>query len=590
MAESFELAALGVAPSGIVLGSGFDLRTQTVCMTATTGRLNAKPLDWQPSYDLSYMSSYESVAKFYSLDASVRYSGTGGSASASVAIVKACNLERKRIILALKVRAITGSEFIDTAELTPDALNALRALSMPTFVGRYGGSYVRKISWGGELACLLVVTASSVEKLESLRAKMEAEGYGAHGQAETKTSIAEISKANDVRVVYCQTGGGSDGKIGESNVDELITRMESFAEELRKTDPLRGQVVPLEVEYWPMTRVSNWPKEITGDPLRPYPPEIESIAATVQMYEDRLDRVNELLSKPANTIAPSSAEAARELQGYLETTIRASRDSLERLKSNANLRPTLPMESFHQCRLRRLHGVDLGDHENAGEKLDAVSADKRQLMEALIGPDFYPSIKPWPQVNIKIWWGYRGEDGGKYPGFHWRCHKKEHHDIMLEHVYPLTGKKPGVEDGIFVSNSGGPAAYRSGNACGYTPHVIVGAYVEKPDEPQLAPLPKLPSRDARIELEYRLGKPRKAGNDVWVLPFDIKVVPASSTSSYQIIVGEVSVDGGFRETVLPRSYWVAEDPGLKNFQHTYVPASGWTPKDFKLKSGPVYVS
>lgn len=588
MAENVELAVLGAAPSGIILGSGFDLRTQTVCMTAIKGTPNLKPFDWQPSYDLSYMSSYDSVAKFYSLDASVRYSGTGGSASASASIVKVCNLERKRIILALKVRAITGSEFLDASELTPDALNALRTLSMPTFVGRYGGSYVRKIGWGGELACLLVVTTSSAEKLESLRAKMEAEGYGAHGQAETKSSIAEISKTNDVRVVYCQTGGGSNGKIGESNVDKLIARMDTFAKELSKTDPLRGQVVPLEVEYWPMTRVSNWPNEVTEDPLRPYPPEIENIAATVQMYEDRLDRVNELLSKPANSVAPSSAEVARELQGYLETTIRASTDSIQRLKSNAKLRPTLPMESFYQCRLRRLHGLDLGVHENAGPKLDGVSSDKRQLMETLIGPDTYPRIKPWPEVKLETWWGYHGESASVYPGFHWRCAENEFHDIMVEHVYPLTGKNPAIEDGIFVSQSGAPAAYGSGGKCGYTPHVIVGAFVKEPDKRQLPPLPALPSKDMHIAPDYQPSAPRKVSNDSWALPFGV-TTPALSTGAYHILVTEVLAYGEVQETMLPGSYWVAEEAGRKTFQHTYTPASGRTPQDFKVKAGAVYV-
>ena len=400
-----------LVPGSIVPGIGYMTRTQTVCIKAVEGEVVEKPNEWAPSYDIDYVGTYESLNKFYSLSASARYSGASGGASASVSIMRTAKLERSVVILAVKVRASTGRIFFTEPKLTRDAHDWAKA-GMPGYVAKFGDSYVRSITYGGEVAALLVVSASSSESLRLLRARAEAHGFGASGETNTTNMIQEVSKENKVRVIYNQSGGGAgedSGGIIEIAPKELLERMSAFIAELRKTDPLKGSVIPLEAEFWPATKTLNWPG---GDPAHPFPPDIENIAETLDMLRDRLDRTNHIIQNSAD-FPPSTSEAASVIKAYIETTVTGAGIHLRQMIEDKLAVASLPLETLAQYRLRGLCGVEPGLHENAGPRMDANSVDKAQLANTLIGPDTFPRIDRWPQFELLEDWGVPWRGSGR---------------------------------------------------------------------------------------------------------------------------------------------------------------------------------
>jgi hypothetical protein len=552
-----------------------------------TGVAEEDANEWAPDYEIQYMDSYRTLNKFYSLSASVRYSGAGGGASASAAIVRNTKLESRSVILAVRLRATTGLRYFKEATLSP-AARAEHLQGMPVFSNVFGDTYIRSLSYGGEIAAVLSIQADSRQELEDIRLKASANGFGAAGHAATVNRIEELARTYKVQVKYCQRGG-SNGMGAETDIvvltaPELLVRMAEFSRELANTDSLKGAVVPLEMETWDMQQSLDWPG---GDPSRPYPPAVESIAESLTVLLDKQEASAAVVADPAGR-SPATLEAAHLAVEYLDYTLQSASAELRAIIQTQEAQATLLLESLRQYQLRRLLEVPPGRHANAGPHWEANTFDKAQLLQGLFGPQEFPNLVPWPAFELKTTYGYRGEDVGAYAGLHWRCHKRENHTEQSV-VWPWAGKKS-ADDGVFVQYLHHGTSYRSGGNCGYTPMFFVALKFLTPEQPQVRAPARLPGKGTGRPAEpaRELKPAKKLIDGSW--EFEFQVDPGTekkSAAAYEIIVRESSREFT-RESKLPRSYWVADKAGPLRIRHNYAPDKDWEPTSWDVALGPVY--
>jgi hypothetical protein len=570
----------------IALGSGFNTRTRTVMnlVASGTSKQDARAAA-KAEYVIDWCENYSELAKFFGLSASASYSGGGVGGSASVNMVSKTNIQTSRIYIAVSVRMIASLQFLPSAELQQEALRVLMTDKLSSFVEKFGSTFAKTLFLGGELACILEISASQTETIEQLRVAMEGHGWGAKAEGEMEQSLRELTQRRSVNVKYCQSGGAvgnATSEIVETDVIGVIERMGKFILEVWGTNGLDGKTVPLQAEFANVRTLTNWPKNETGDPEQPYPDEIERIATSALLLKDRLVVVEDVL-RPGRQVSPSTIEIAKSLLAYLTYVVADSSVMLGKMIRGATENLKYENESFYQYRIRRLLNVDPGPHENCGDLCDYSNNDSAQFLERVFGSAKPILIGSWPELILQDWWGYQGQDDRHtaYGGIFIKCHD-DGGDIMAA-AYINAGY-PKTEDHVLLHASLAPSPYSRGGKCGSTPVHMVAVRTKQPDATQLDPMPLLP--DAIIlksEINVKKGKLDQIDKGVYQANFTCDL-PSVSCGRYVITITESKV--GNRKIVRRRilkSYWLRPDKENIKLKHTFLSDAAWEVNDFEVE-------
>jgi hypothetical protein len=571
----------------VSLGSGYDSRTRSVKNLVAEGTVTKEVRqNTEARYAIDWCDTYSKMSSFFGLAASASYSGASSGISASVNIMRSTAIESSRIYIAARVYIIANAEYYVGARLNDDALRVLKKESLANFSEKYGGVYARSLLRGGELACVLEISASSNETIEQLRAAMSAYGWGAKGQVEMEQSLSELTRTRSVVVRYCQSGGAvGDGTTGiiVTDANGLIARIKQFIPEVWGSNGLDGNTVPLRAELESSRFLTNWPSDKTGDPDRPYPDEIEHVAKSALLLKDKLVVAEEVLRK-SNMVAPSSSEAAGVIVPYLQLVVELTTSELGKMLRGTSPQLDLWIESLFQYRIRNFLDVDLGNHVNAGPMVNLGNMDARQFLERVFGKNIPASYERWPKLSIQEWWGYQGQEPGMFPNvaFHVIC--PQHGGNILETAKALAGN-PGPDAGILVHASGSTQSYFGGNACGYTPVHAIAIKTERPSITELDPLPNLPGdaidsstlviSNASLEL---------VGENIWNASFSLAVGVAGSCGKFKITIRETTNSKPMVERTRSfESYWLNRSNAELRLAHNFNSDPKWVPQDFHVE-------
>lgn len=571
----------------ISLGSGYDSRTKTVKNLVAEGTVDKEiKQNTDGQYIIDWCENYSEMASFFGLAASASYSGASGGISASINIMRSTAIESSRIYIAARVYIIANVEFYPDARLKENPLSVLNSEPLPSFSEKYGGTYARSIFRGGELACVMEISASQNETIEELRAAMSAHGWGAKTEAEMEQSLRELTRTRSVVVRYCQSGG-SIGSVTSgiivTNAEGLIERMKQFIPEVWGTNGLDGNTVPLRAELEKTRSLTNWPSKHTGDPDRPYPNEIENVARSALLLKDKLVFVEDLL-KNARLISPSANEMGKEIFPYLQFVVAESTMAVEKMVRGASPQLDFSIESFFQYRIRRFLNVNPGIHANAGQRANLGNTDPGQFLEQIFGRNIPTKYEKWPKLSIQDdWWGYQGQEPGMFPKVEFHVICPQHGGSMLDVARGLAGN-PGPDSGVFVHASASQQEYFGGNACGYSPVYALAIKVEKPAISELPPLPALPDdvidtstlSISKIALEV-------VNKNEWRASFALSVGNAGSCGRYQVIVKEANQsDIKIKRTRSFISYWLEKVASEVQLTHDFAADAQWKPEDFTV--------
>ena len=569
----------------ISLGSGFDSGTKTVQNMVAEGLYDHQP---RPAADARYIidwcETYSKLSSFFSLNASASYEGTGTGVSASVNMMRETTLKTSRIYIAVSVRMIANMEFFKSARLINDALTVLNTESLSAYSEKFGGSFVKTLFQGGELACVIEIAASSTENIEQLRASMSLQGWGAKGGAEMVQFLKTLTESRSVVVRYAQSGG-SVGKTSTGPIvtttQGLIARMGEFIGEVWGTTGLDGVTVAMEAEIVNQRKLLNWPPSKTGDPDRPYPPDVEQMATALLNLKDRKREAESLIGMPG--LSPAAIETAHELVAFVESAILIAGTALTEMMRDPTLQAQLSVETFYQNRIRKHLDVDPGKHPNAGEGSNIAVQDPDQVMDRIFGatpPNLY---EPWPKLIKEDYWGYQGQEPGYgiYGSFHVVCTK--HGGNINQRAQEMAGN-PGPKDGVLAFASAAPHYYNDGQstgACGYTAVHVVIVRTEKPATPLLEALPSL-TADAIELANIKIANPRIAQvtPNRWKALFDVDIGQNESCGRYTLRVktskNELEIEAQLR------SYWIQHSTGKATFEQEIDLEDGWVPTNFEV--------
>lgn len=595
------VGSLLIAPLYAQLGMGFDERTGASFDLAVTGDIIPRRLrpTWKTAVSIDYVDSYEKLDKFFSMKASARYSGASGGASASVEAVKSSYLTRSSILIAVRVRILKRLERLVTTKLLPSPKKLLREVGdkkLHIYAQRYGGSFVRTIYSGAELACTIEISTLENEHIEELRKKASMHGFGASGNIEVLNSLTEFSRGRGFKLRAWQTGGDAsrnrnDGLVNPTTPDDLIARVSTFIKEMQRKD---AQVDALTMELSPMTQIGDWPTNVFRDPRTPYPSAIETIAENVNRIRAYKDEVDAVIETP-NAIGPSAMamDAAEEFQRFLNSTLSIASRRLSYLMSASTKEISCYLETFPQYRLRQMLKVTAGAHENVAPFWDATTTDIDEY-DTFFGPRLIP-IKPWPEYKWKQEWGYHGEDKNLMSGPWLRCHPKEHHTMLDDLLAnnPDYGKSGRLVFGTESPHSEiwGKALQNHNTACNYNPLVVTTIWIEEPDRPLLPTLPKDVGTISIDVSSPSLHLPLPIGPGIWRLAFDIELGDIGTVGRFDLEIKEIlrsSSANPTDRTVRANSYWYKPRGGVQVLTYSHECQDGWSVVSFDVVVRDVY--
>lgn len=576
------------------LGMGYDPRTNTGRNQVVVDNSdNKKNPNIEPDYKFGYIENYSELSNFLSVSLSAAYGASGGAGgSASLTMMRSTVIKQSSVFVALKMRIITMISMLKTYNLTGDALQILKKQTLPQFVEKFGSRFVSSLYHGGELACVMEFTFTSVQTMEAFRAELKGHAIGANGSAAAESLIRSLTTSKNVKIAYAQSGGtvGMQEGIFVKDADELITRMQKFAREVVGGAGVEGSTVPLYADFASLLSTLNWPPEITHDPASPYPPEIDNIAKSILLLNEKLVVVEGILQSTA-LLAPSVREAATALKPYLSYAIDESSKALGKMMSDATAKIELKVESFYQFRIRNKLGVSASaPRDNAGPNCDMTEPDKNLLGTWLFGKEDVPVIKPWPQLEYRgEKWGYMGELDNAFAPFNIqpRVNCPDQGGSSAESIAWLVAGSPPPNSGIFTFVDHHPV-HLPGNHCGY--HILHFAkiIVKQPDKSLLPPLPSLPLIGA-TKPDVIINAPQLLGPDQWSLSFTVPMTCLTSCGRYNIsIVETLKNDASKTRNRTETSYWYKENEKNLALSHPVSVEQGWAIKSFAVEVDEAY--
>lgn len=244
----------------VVLGTGYSSLTGQLRAPALvnepTGEVVLSPAERGTSYNLTYIGSYNDLAKTLNVKASAKY----GAASGSVSLFRQAKVKRTKAYILVDMTVVSKVDYLKTYNLNNDALALLRRKSSSTqFALRYGDQFLSSVTYGGQLYALMEFSNSESEEIDELKAKVKGGAGSFSGEASIEKSLRDLTKKREVKIVYVQTGGNAGkGVEAASSAPNLVP------------DPLQPRLTGGLLAMTPdelLERVRRFPGEVYENPL-----------------------------------------------------------------------------------------------------------------------------------------------------------------------------------------------------------------------------------------------------------------------------------------------------------------------------------
>lgn len=184
---------LSGAPRGFALGRGVAVGQERPESSVT--------------YELTYVDSFESLAKAMKMEASASFSGLTGGASAKAEFLRESKFSANKAYALVRISVLTGTQALESFSLASEAREALVSRGESVFFTTYGDSFVQKVGRGAELNALLQFSASSTEDKQQLKTEISGNVGAFKASLKTDSKIESLLRKRDVRVQYMQVGG-----------------------------------------------------------------------------------------------------------------------------------------------------------------------------------------------------------------------------------------------------------------------------------------------------------------------------------------------------------------------------------------------
>lgn len=196
--------------SNVELGMGYVLATDALRSRSVDASNPINKNEQGVAYDFSLVESYQELAKSLKLDARAAFGGLWASGSASMGLFNSVKRIEQKAVVTVQMTVLSGIEQLSTVRLTPTALEAwnLDPALFSRFYTIYGDHLVYRIARGADLQAILEFSASSANELKQLRANLDAKIGSFSASTSLEQSIETITKDQNVRIHYAQTGGG----------------------------------------------------------------------------------------------------------------------------------------------------------------------------------------------------------------------------------------------------------------------------------------------------------------------------------------------------------------------------------------------
>lgn len=250
---------------GMELGLGIDDLTGDVGSLAAVTYNDATAAvgdeGMEARYDTSLVQTAEQM--YQSVGVDVAAEGRYGLFSASG---KFSFMEQSRFSSTatfLVARADIQRSFTRIKDPVPvdDAKQLVRDGKQETFRKRYGDFFIRGIKSGGEFIAVISITSSTTEDERKLAASLKAsfDGLVASGSVSVKMQEEqqELRSRSDVRVTIYQRGGSGDQISYAGTVDEVLSRLKSFARSVQES-PKAYSVQAASYETLVFPDAPNW--------------------------------------------------------------------------------------------------------------------------------------------------------------------------------------------------------------------------------------------------------------------------------------------------------------------------------------------
>ena len=250
---------------GMELGLGIDDLTGDVGSLAAVSFTRATPAAGDQGMEARYDTNLVQTAEqmYQSVGVNVAAEGRYGLFSASG---KFSFMEESRFSSTatfLVARADIQCSFTRVQDPVPvaDAQQLVRDGKQEAFRKRYGDFFIRGIKSGGEFIAIISITSSTTEKERQLAASLKAsfDGLVASGSVsvDMEEKQRELRSESSIRVTIYQRGGSGDQISYASTVDEVLTRLKTFAKSVQE-NPKAYSVQAASYETLVFPDAPNW--------------------------------------------------------------------------------------------------------------------------------------------------------------------------------------------------------------------------------------------------------------------------------------------------------------------------------------------
>lgn len=562
---------------GYAVGVG-SMRAQALALPEITSSESNRV-----EYDLQYVDDYSELARVLKISAAASYGAGGVGGNARANLMRSSTLSRRNAYVVVRALVEIRTDSISSYPLNANAVAAAGSSPEAFFQG-YGDSFVRSISYGGELAALMEFATTSAAESQQLRIDVKAAAGGFAGAGSYDEAIRTLSQGRRVTVRYAQTGGDTGqllallaiGQMPTRNVvdskggavvltpEQLIRRLGEFLPEVRN---FPSQAKALSGELSDYGAVSGWPAAVPKPIPAPNNGRLSAAVATLRLLEEELATVNDGMS----TNDYQNAAALNEgliLRSYLDYVRQLADTAVRQIaatpqdKSNWVI-PTRDQYS-DEVMLSMPSNVWRG---NAGDQCSVLEQDLSRLRTCLLGQKGGWTFERWPRVkSFRVERAVSGEfmkvreNLIVQPGMSLNWAGSIHHSLPTPiNVFAdqLCGKT-GPDDGRLALWSVVSETSFGGNCCGYSASNFACVEFEKPAE-AVYPRPVYTQKEGAS----RVGTVRtvmQAGEQY--IEFDVKPPCAKGVGAYLITQ---PVSEGFPKK--DRGYYRFSNDGLQTVRH-----------------------
>lgn len=365
-------------------------------------------------YDLKYIDDYNELSKVLNISAAASYGAGGVGGNVRANLMRSSTLSRRNAYVVVRALVEIRSESISSYQLKPAALTAAKKGARDFFEG-YGDSFIRGISYGGELAALLEFASTTTTDAQQLRLDVRAAVGDLGGSASYEESIRTLTHGRKVTVRYVQSGGdtGQVASLAASHApanaaaesptgvvvltpEQLIRRLNEFIPEVRR---FPTQAKPLIGELMDYAVVSTWPEETAKPVPSPDNGRLTAAVATLRMIEEELATVSDGMAAN-NYQAAAALNEGLMLRNYLEYSRQVADTVVRQVASSPQDTTNWQMLSLDQysdeVTLSMPSSVWRG---NAGAQCSVLESDIARLRECLLGPRGGWKFERWPTVK-----------------------------------------------------------------------------------------------------------------------------------------------------------------------------------------------